>query len=259
VSRSTAGAADAVASTRSAGQPWAGSGAAGAPAPGSAPGPLPADGLAAVLADRLRAAICSGQLAPGDRLVERRLAREFGVSHIPLREALARLVEEGLVVRPPRRGARVARLSPVMLEEISSLRVVLEQLVIRRLRTRFTAPAQARLQGIVDRMMQAADQRDLVRVHELDQLFHEQLWQLADHALLAEMAAQMRSRINHVIRAAAATLGRDELRRHAERHQVLLDVIASGDVGAAQQEMESHILRATQRIAEAQLVRPDDD
>ncbi len=93
--------------------------------------PLPDHGLADAVADRLRADIQSGIYAPGDRLVERRLADRLGVSHIPLREALARLEEEGLVVRPPRRGARVASLSPRMLEEVSSLRVVLEQFAMR--------------------------------------------------------------------------------------------------------------------------------
>ena len=74
--------------------------------------PLPDQSLADAVVDRLRAAISSGMYKPGERLVERRLAHEFGISHIPLREALARLTEEGLVVRLPRRGARVASLTP---------------------------------------------------------------------------------------------------------------------------------------------------
>src|SRR5260221_9304507 len=114
--------------------------------------PLADHSRADAVADRLRAEILSGVYAPGDRLVERRLAQRFGVSHIPLREALARLVEEGLVERLPRRGARVASLSPPMLEEISSLRVVLEQFVIRRLQGRVTPAAPAGLQAIVDRL-----------------------------------------------------------------------------------------------------------
>ena len=78
------------------------------------------------MADQLRDLIRDGAYAPGERLVERSIARELGTSHIPVREALARLAEEGLVVRLPRRGARVAELSPRMLEEISSVRVVLD-------------------------------------------------------------------------------------------------------------------------------------
>jgi DNA-binding GntR family transcriptional regulator len=219
---------------------------------------LPDQGLADTIADRLRADILSGVYGPGDRLVERRLADRFGVSHIPLREALARLVEEGLVVRPPRRGARVASLSPRMLEEVSSLRVVLEQFAMRRLRGRFTPAVRAELQGIVDNMILAAERHNLALVHELDQQFHEYLWRLTGHALLMEVAGQLRSRVSHFYRAAAAPLGPDGLRRHAETHQELLDVIASGDVRAAEKAMEQHIHAAAQRIADAELTRAEE-
>jgi DNA-binding GntR family transcriptional regulator len=221
--------------------------------------PLPDQNLADAVADRIRAAIWSGQYQPGDRLVERRLAHEFGISHIPLREALARLTEEGLVERLPRRGARVASLTPRMLEEVSSLRVVLEQFVVRRLKDRFTQEAYVELQEVVDRMVRAADEHDLVRVHEIDQEFHQRLWELTDHALLVELAAQMRSRTSHFYRAAAASLGPDEVRRHADSHQQLLDVIASGDRRAAERAMQHHVEQAAQRIADAGLTRTEEE
>jgi DNA-binding GntR family transcriptional regulator len=221
--------------------------------------PLPDQNLADAVADRIRSAIWSGQYQPGDRLVERRLAHEFGISHIPLREALARLTEEGLVERLPRRGARVASLTPRMLEEVSSLRVVLEQFVIRRLKDRFTPEAYLELQGVVDRMVKAAEDHDLVRVHEIDQEFHQRLWELTDHALLVELAAQMRSRTSHFYRAAAASLGPDEVRRHADSHQQLLDVIASGDRRAAERAMQHHVEQAAKRIADAGLTRTDEE
>jgi DNA-binding GntR family transcriptional regulator len=214
--------------------------------------------LADAVAGQLRAAIRSGIYAPGDRLVERRLAHQFGVSHIPLREALARLAEEGLVVHLPRRGARVASLSPRMLEEVSSLRVALEQFVLRRIQGRFTPAARAELQAIVDEMIRAAERHELVRLHELDQQFHEYLWHLTDHALLVEVAGQLRSRVSHFFRAAAQSLGPDGMRRHAEAHQELLDVIASGDQRAAEGAMERHIRAAAQRIADARLTRVEE-
>jgi DNA-binding GntR family transcriptional regulator len=217
--------------------------------------PLPDQSLPDAVAERLRAAIWSGKYQPGDRLVERRLAHEFGISHIPLREALARLTEEGLVERLPRRGARVASLTPRMLEEVSSLRVVLEQFVVRRLEGRFTAGHRAQLQVIVDEMVAAADVHDLVRVHELDSGFHQRLWELTDHTLLVDVARQMRSRTSHFYRAAAESLGPDEVRRHADSHQELLDVIASGDRRAAERAMQRHVEQAAQRIADAKLTR----
>jgi DNA-binding GntR family transcriptional regulator len=221
--------------------------------------PLPDQNLADAVVGRIRAAIRTGQYQPGDRLVERRLAQEFGISHIPLREALARLTEEGLVERLPRRGARVASLTPRMLEEVSSLRVVLEQFVVRRLKDRFTHEARLELQGIVDRMIKAAGEPDLARVHELDQEFHQRLWELTDHTVLVELAAQMRSRMSHFYRAAAASLGPDEVRRHADSHQQLLEVIASGDRRAAERAMQQHVEQAAKRIADSGLTRTEEE
>ena len=201
--------------------------------------------------EQLRAAINDGSYPPGARLVERRVATELGVSHIPVREALTRLEEEGLVVRLPRRGARVAELSARTLDEISSLRVVLEQFVVQRVQAAWTARAQADLQAIVDEMIGAATRHDTTRVLELDQLFHERLWRLADHQILIEVAAQMRGRTNRFFRAAASSLPVDDLRKHAETHQHLLDVIASGTPTAAATATRRHVEIAARRIAEA--------
>src|SRR5689334_8813336 len=100
--------------------------------------PSPDQRLADTVAERLREAIQSGHYPPGARLVERTLARQLSVSHIPIREALTRLEKEGIVVRHPRRGARVAELSPRLLDEISTLRAVLEGFVARRVQERWS-------------------------------------------------------------------------------------------------------------------------
>ena len=89
--------------------------------------------------------------------MERTIASQLGVSHIPVREALARLADEGLVQRIPRRGAWVAGLTPVGLAEISSLHIVLEGFVVRRAQERLTPAAEARLRSIAARMPDAAD------------------------------------------------------------------------------------------------------
>ena len=97
------------------------------------------------IAQELRNAIQDGELKPGERLVERALAIRMGVSHIPIREALGRLAEEGLVERTPRRGARVAALSEQELREISSLRIVLEQFVAVRVQKCYSKIPQRKL------------------------------------------------------------------------------------------------------------------
>ena len=100
-------------------------------------------------------------------------------------------------------------------------------------------------------MIGAATRHDTARVLELDQLFHEHLWQLADHRILIEVAAQMRGRTNRFFRAAATSLPVDDLCKHAESHQHLLDVIASGTPAAAAAATRQHVEIAAHRIAEA--------
>ena len=117
------------------------------PAPVSTLDPISAPGLADTIAERLRTAIQTGVYPPGTRLPERPMAAELGVSHIPVREALARLAEEGLVDREPRRGARVAALTARQLDEISSLRIVLEQFVARRVQAVWTPTIERQLRA----------------------------------------------------------------------------------------------------------------
>jgi DNA-binding GntR family transcriptional regulator len=208
--------------------------------------------VAGRVADQLRDLIRDGAYAPGERLVERSIARELGTSHIPVREALARLAEEGLVVRLPRRGARVAELSPRMLEEISSVRVVLEQFVCRRVLERWTPTAHADLSRLARRMTLAAERGSTKTVCELDVSFHETLWQLADHALLLEVAAGLRGRIESFLRAANAALAPEDLRQHALAHVELVEVLASRDEAAVAAAMRNHIELGAQRVARAE-------
>ena len=130
----------------------------------------------------------SEEYSPGDRLVERTISARLGVSHIPVREALTKLEDEGLVVRLPRRSARVAELSPVTIAEISSMRVLLEGFVVRRVTERWTPRVERDLLRLSDRMVAAARRGDAATVLELDHRFHERLWQQADHSILIEVA-----------------------------------------------------------------------
>jgi DNA-binding GntR family transcriptional regulator len=203
------------------------------------------------VADELREAIHSGRLAPGARLVERQLSTELGVSHIPIREALARLADEGLVERQPRRGSRVRALTAAELDEISGLRVLLEQFVVVRVQERLTVRSEAELRRLVESMIQAADKGDGLRLFELDRRFHEKLWSLAEHSILTELVAQLRGRINGFLRAANAALEPGALQAHARSHGDLVDAIAGDDPEAAKAAMAEHIRLAAERVERA--------
>lgn len=203
--------------------------------------------IAEQVTDELRAAIHSGELAPGERLVERKLAERLGVSHIPVREALTRLAEERLITREPRRGARVAALTGQDLEEIASLRIVLEQFMAIRVQERWTDASAERLQRIIN-AMEAADVGDMAEVLRQDRAFHEALADLSEHRFLTEISGQLRGRITGFISAANAALPPDEQADHVRSHRDIMDAIASGDPDAARAVVAEHVRRAFERI-----------
>lgn len=203
--------------------------------------------IAEQVTDELRAAIHSGELGPGERLVERKLAERLGVSHIPVREALTRLAEERLITREPRRGARVAALTAQDLEEIASLRIVLEQFMAIRVQERWTDASAQRLQQIID-AMEAAEVGDMTEVLRQDRAFHEALAELSEHRFVTEINAQLRGRITGFISAANAALPPAEQAEHVRSHREIMDAIAGGDPDAARAVIAEHVKRAFERI-----------
>ncbi len=199
-------------------------------------------------AEEIRRAIREGRYPPGTRLVERRLAAELGTSHIPVREALARLVDEGLVERQPHRGARVAGLDERQLEELTSLRTTLEQLAVARVQERLTSRDEQELRRIVAQMKQAAERADAGRFLELDRAFHERLWEMSDHALLLGVSTQLRARIDAFLHAVTLRMDHDTLRSQAQAHVALLDAICGGDRDTAQAAVAEHIAIAADRL-----------
>lgn len=215
--------------------------------------------LSDVAAERLRAAIKHGSLLPGMRLVERDLAQRLGVSRIPIREAIQRLVEEGLVTKLAHRGTFVAMLSRNELEEISSLRIVLERFVVARAIERWSPEQAAHLRVIVNDMYAAATAGNVQLLSERDAQFHHALWTLTEHNLLLEVVSGLRSRISRFLSEATSALPASELTTHATAHNQLIDILSSGDLERAQDAITTHIIGAKQRILAyyAQIWSPD--
>lgn len=199
-------------------------------------------------ADRLRNAIRNGVLRPGARLVERDLAEQLGMSRIPVREAIQRLVEEGLVEKLPHRGTFVYAPTRKEIEEICSLRVVLERFVVERVMMVWVAEHEIYLRTIVDQMRFAASQNDIQQLHEGDYHFHSTLWTIADHSLLSEVVSGLRSRINRFLFEAAGVLPAAEIDTHVKAHDTLIEVFKQENVVLAQAEMTNHVLAARNRI-----------
>src|SRR5258708_11137368 len=105
-----------------------------------------------VVTTALRDAILSGELRPGERLLQEQLADQLRVSRIPLRDALRRLEAEGLVRIGPRRGAEVASLTPPDVLEIYEVRIALEPDLMRRAVAALRPPDTKRLVDLSQHM-----------------------------------------------------------------------------------------------------------
>jgi DNA-binding GntR family transcriptional regulator len=142
---------------------------------GSKVAELPPATLKGHVADRIRHAILSGTLQPGERLNETGLAAELKVSRIPVREALLQLQEQGLVISQPRRGMFVVRLGEEDVQRINSLRIILEAEAMKLCRANLTATFEARLAALADRLEDCQSESDF-DASMLDLEFHRTIW-----------------------------------------------------------------------------------
>lgn len=203
--------------------------------------------LAELVTEHLRREITAGTYGPGAHLIEREISEALGVSSIPVREAFSRLVEEGLVVREPRRGAFVAPLSADAVRDLTRVRIVLEQLAVELCLEHWTPEASSTAHRIVARMREAARKVDRDAFFRLDEEFHQHFWRTADSETLLATAANLRGRISRFLRDATAAT-RSELEASAQDHQRWVDAADAGDLGALRKEVHGQISSAATRI-----------
>jgi DNA-binding GntR family transcriptional regulator len=173
--------------------------------------------------------IIAGNFRPGQRLVERELIQRFGVSSIPIREALQELENRGLVVRRHNCGCSVIELTPHEAARICELRRVLEPKVMEWAAERISPPAAAALGAQLSQVEEAALSGNRSSYFQEDLKFHRMIWQVADNgyairALETVMGSLFASGI--IGSRDAATL---DLRAEVAKHQRLLDAICDGD------------------------------
>lgn len=184
--------------------------------------------LVELAAHRIRDAILSGELAPGEKIVEEQVCGDFGISRAPLREALRLLAQQGLVEHLPRRGSRVAEWSPSDILQLFALRHVLERHAIETaLPLADPGASLAPVCAALDEMRTAAEDLDRDDAHRL---FHAAVVQLAGNRQL-DIALEP---ILLKLQLPMAMNMREEARRHLaddgiRRHQVILSALQTND------------------------------
>jgi len=134
----------------------------------------------------IKDAILSGDIKPGDQIVESRIAQQLG-SGIPLvREALIELEHQGFVQKIPYKGTMVTKLGPKEIREIFQLRVELEALAMEWAHENVTPTDIKELQTLIGRMTKSAKELDLDQFYVSDLEFHRKLWTMAGNSYLTE-------------------------------------------------------------------------
>ncbi len=194
------------------------------------------------IASKLRQSIMAGVLPPGTRLIEVDLARQLHVSRAPLREALRTLQVEGLVEAYPNRGVFVTEFAEKDVDEIYSIRQLLESYAVRLVSERADSEQIAELESLVDAMLKAAKVGDDARVIELDLQFHQALWQMSGHQRLLQVLTSMLSQIRTFLTVNTELI--EDLVEGFADHKKIVDAIRSRQADAAERQMREHIVAA---------------
>lgn len=184
---------------------------------------------------RLRDEIVDGVRRPGDRLVERDLADDLGVSRVPVRDALRTLVAEGLVTARPRSWAVVRTFTDADVDDLHELRAALEALAFRLAARRRTPAGLARLRAVLEEERSAARSGDVVRARRAAAEFHEVVTALAGNAVLEEVEGTLRSRMRWLL------VQHDDVTAVADQHAALYDAVADGDVARVERLVAEHL------------------
>ncbi|WP_457631411.1 GntR family transcriptional regulator [Oceanithermus sp.] len=188
--------------------------------------------------EQLKSLIVAGRLRPGERLSEPALAGALGVSRTPVREALVRLAQEGLVEMTPGKGARVRLLAPREVEEVYEVRALIEGEAARRAAERCDAAGLAALEAALDEL-EGAEPQDYAAQIAADARFHSLLVAAAGNRVLEQ--------VFHDLDAALAltrqyTRDLNQTPQTRQQHREITGAIRRRDAEAARAAAVLHVL-----------------
>lgn len=187
----------------------------------------------------LRQAILTGEMKPGERLLEIHLANKLGVSRTPIREAIRMLELEGLVIMVPRRGAQVAQITEKSMSDVLEVRCALDELAVELACERITDEEKSELVQACKAFERATVTGQVHVIAKADVDFHDIIFKAAGNPRLTQMinnlAEQMyRYRFEYI---------KDESLHQmlVEEHKHICESICNGDVATAKDAIRTHI------------------
>jgi len=196
----------------------------------------------------LQGRILTGVLAPGENINERGLTERLGVSRTPIREALRRLVDDGLIEVIPSVGSRVAQMDPKRICDLAEVRIELECHVIRRAAANFSTASDRELEALIDAQQATVEADDYVTNIRVDSQFHRSIWGLAGTEAVSEMLDRALSEILRARHLSIKLPGR--LGDPIQEHRAILTALRKGDASASESAMREHLTKSFHSIVD---------
>ncbi|WP_077488688.1 GntR family transcriptional regulator [Sinomonas mesophila] len=200
--------------------------------------PIARESTPCLIAAQLRQHIAEGALAPGEQLVEMEIAHELGVSRGPVREAIQRLTQEGLVVSIRNKGVFVSEFEAEDLLDIYEARTAVEKSAALLLCSRDRLRAGDELLRCVERMAEASTAEDLGAMSEADIAFHEKLVEMAASPRLSRMHATLLTETRMCLNRLEGRYNDESIR--VSEHRGIAEAIREGNEDLAMRRLELH-------------------
>ncbi|MDD7740848.1 MAG: GntR family transcriptional regulator [Fusicatenibacter sp.] len=205
----------------------------------------------------LRQAILKGELKPGERLMEIKLANQLGVSRTPIREAIRMLELEGLVIMVPRKGAQVAKITEKDLKDVLEVRLGLEDLATRLACQRISREQLEELCRASRNFEKLLNSDDLQALAEADVAYHDVIYKATGNPRLIQLLNNLREQM---YRYRIEYLKDSKVRRSlVEEHDAIFGSIKKGDSKGAQQMIREHIERQQESIMQSMRAQNQED
>ena len=203
-----------------------------------------------VIAQTLKEMIYEAELEPGQQLVQENIAKMFGVSRVPVRDALQILINTGIAVNIPRRGVIVRPLSRKLLDELFEVRKVLEGAAIQKAVRRATPELLESLRELIRKQSEALKTVDVKQNEKLDDEFHRSLYKAIDNNTLNELIFNNWERIKQARSSSTVDPkhGRQWISASIERHNKVLEALEKKDKSIADQIIVENIESSRREI-----------
>jgi len=201
--------------------------------------------------DTLKELIVTGELEPGQALVEAKLSSDLGISRSPIREALRQLGHDGLVITTPNSGTIVSPVNTFEIDQVFEVRDLLETCLVAHAALARTADELTACSRIVDEMPAAAANEEIRAYAALDVQFHQLIWDMAKRPRVVEVLVSVSDQARRFLNLSSRQLhseSAETLLASLTEHREILAAIDEGDVERSVAATRLHMSSSRRRI-----------